>query len=290
MSNLRMLWDNTKFDLATLTVDPPEAEDADWPVENLQDTVRRKAFKSTGTGQLTIKIDLGEGVFANSLALISHNLDPSAVITVRAFSDAWTTETFSEEFTAYEALLWFGDGYFGDDYFGGYPDEDLLELYPEIIRLLFWDDEDPEDVTQRYWAVEIDNGGDAEADEFYIGRMFLCDFFSPGRNFDFGWQEELVDPSSLDTSLGGVKWADVRDRYFRVTFTLPRLLKSEAWGQFLQIVTKVGIRQDMVISLFPDDSDIGIFTAFYGRFTQPPVIQNPRVGTFSAPIEFEESL
>ena len=290
--NVVFVWDNTEFDKAALTVDPAAAEDPNFPVKNLQNTIRKKVFKST-SAQATIKIDFGTDdqgednkVYARALGIVYHNLHPEGTIAVRAYSDEYNTVTFEKQFDAWESLELFGDDWFGSGVFGGYPDEKDIALYPNIIKIAFWDTENDEDIYQRYWSVTIDNYDTP----FYIGKLFLCDYWQPTYNFAFGWDLSLVDPSKTDKSLGGVKWTDIQEQYYVVEFSLEHMQKGEAFGEFIKIVKQIGTRKDAILCLFPDDIDRKFFTTIYGRFTKVPTSRHENLVQYKTTIEFEESL
>ena len=295
--NLRLLWDNTDFDNAILTVEPVDAVNPAFPVQNVQDTIRQKVFKTSGTGHVTIKVDFGQDengldihAYARAIAFISHNFNPSATFTVRAFSDEWNTLTFEKTANIWESLIVFGDGWFGDGWFGGYPDEKDLEYWPKISHLIFWDGEtEDENISQRYWEIEINNG-DAAENEFYLGRIFLCDFWEPKYNFAYGWQFQLEDPSHVDVSVGGVKWCDVREQFYKLKFSLKDMTKGEAYSDFIKIVKRIGVRKDAVLCLWPDDVDYKHFTTVYGRFTKVPAVKHANFVQYQSDIEFVESL
>ena len=72
MSNIRFIYNNTSFDSATLSA---TSEASGFPATNLQEQRRKKVWRSSSLTNQYISIDFGSGgIYANSVALINHNL------------------------------------------------------------------------------------------------------------------------------------------------------------------------------------------------------------------------
>lgn len=281
--NLRMLYNNTNFDKATLVA---SSEDVNFPISNVQTGQRHIVWKSEENpgDSVTIKIDLTEPKNINSIVFVETNLDKiGGTVTVRAYEDEnRTIEKFSETFKFQTSVIGFGDGGFGGPGFGGIPLEDF-SFYPHFTKAFFWSYVSP----TKYWTIEINPNNK----QFYIGRIFFSNYFTPNNNFQKGWSFGLIDPSTVDRSDGGQKYTNLKERYYQVNFNLSYLTPEETTGPMLQIVNQVGVRTDMVLVLFPDRNNFTDYTTIYGRFKNVPMFQQQKnFDRYQLPIVFEESL
>lgn len=62
----------------------PSSEDASYPAENLYDLLAAKVFRCTSKTSLTILIDFGASIAADTIALINHNLTQNATLNLKA--------------------------------------------------------------------------------------------------------------------------------------------------------------------------------------------------------------
>lgn len=280
MSNLRLLY-NTLFDQATLSLEPDTGgEEAAWPVTNIQTTILSEAWKCP-LGAVRILIDLGAAQALSGLGLASHDLLAAAGITVRAYSDAWTSEVWSQEFEAVGPIQgWLEGGWLSGGWLG-YPAADDQILYPRVTSLLVFD----RLVGARYVAVDIDNGGQA----FYIGRMFLGEMFVPALNFSLDPKITPEHDIKSDSSLGGVDFTDEGSKYLSCKLTLPQLGRNEAiGGAFWQVARYVGRSRHFILQVYSDNAKIGHATTMVAKFEQNPAVQGWGPDQFRAPFEARE--
>lgn len=66
---------------ATIT---PSTEDSAYPKANLYDKQAARVFRGTSLTALTILVDFGAAIAANTIALINHNLTASATLSLKA--------------------------------------------------------------------------------------------------------------------------------------------------------------------------------------------------------------
>lgn len=94
-------------DDATIT---PSTEDSDYPAENLYDRQAAKVFKCTSLTTLTILIDFGAAIAANSIGIINHNFTSGVSISLKAdnFSPP-TTVRVSPAYRQYDIWAPFTD-------------------------------------------------------------------------------------------------------------------------------------------------------------------------------------
>jgi hypothetical protein len=70
--------------MAPATIVTPSTEDAAYPKTNLYDRIAAKVFRCTSPTSLTILLDFGAPITANSIALVNHNLTSSATLSLKA--------------------------------------------------------------------------------------------------------------------------------------------------------------------------------------------------------------
>lgn len=280
MSHVLFLY-NTIFDAATLTL-TQGSEDSGWPLENIQDTIRRKAAKLGGSGTVIIDIDFAQVLTASAIALVEHDLNAEATVTVRAFADEErTSQIIEHSFEAIGPLLalvetaWLTGGWLG------YPTAADLERYPRIVSLEQFDA-----TAALYWQIEIDNGGD----DFYLGRILLDKAWQPARNYDIGHKYGLVDPSNIDESLGQVLWTDTKEPYYQLSFTLSYLTEAEIYNEYLRLAYWVGRHKDFVVRLDDGSNKKAKLTTIYGRFTNNPTVQGKSLDRGKADFSIRESI
>ncbi len=194
------------------------------------------------------------------------------------------TLAFSKEFDAWDPVLGWGEGGWGEYGWGGAPDDDFLATVPKVTKADFFDP-----TVARYWRVEFDNGGETSAFEFYVGRLFLCRYFEPSYNIDYGWPMGLDDPSLVDESLGGQRWVDEKEQFYWFEFTLGHLLEGEVYGELLRLVNWVGVRREMVLQIFGQTGKPRMFTTAYGTLERRTPITNAYHKGYQARLRFTES-
>lgn len=96
---MKLLYDN-KILSATLDC---SSENPDYPIENLQDTVLAKVYRSM-TDDINITID--QITTASYFAIMNHNLSESALITLQGNnSDSWVSPSFETTLTWKEGII-----------------------------------------------------------------------------------------------------------------------------------------------------------------------------------------
>lgn len=85
---------------ATLT---PSSEDEAYPIENIYGLQAANVFRSTSKSSLTILIDFGAAVIADTLAIINHNFTDAVVLSLKAGSvNPPTTVVASPSYRAHD--------------------------------------------------------------------------------------------------------------------------------------------------------------------------------------------
>ena len=212
----------------------------------------------------------------------------AATYVLETFAGTETAEkvtlTFSQEFDAWDPVLGWGEGGWGEYGWGGAPDDDFLATVPKVTKADFFDP-----TVARYWRIEFDNGGETADFEFYVGRLFLCRYFEPAYNVEYGWPMSLDDPSLVDESQGGQRWVDEKEQYYIYEFTLAHLLEGEVYGEFLRMLHWVGVRREMILQMFGLPGKPRLFTTAYGTLDRGAGATNTYYKGYQTRLRFTES-
>ncbi|TSA12004.1 MAG: hypothetical protein D4R73_02925, partial [Deltaproteobacteria bacterium] len=125
----RIIWDNRKFDAAVVTA---SSEAETWVAKNLQDSLRPRAWRSTGLVDQWVQADFGEATYCNCLAMIDHNFTFAGLARIQASDDpAFAAENLlrDEEYPAWADIIGAGEGGAGEHGPGG--------VFPVLARVYY---------------------------------------------------------------------------------------------------------------------------------------------------------
>jgi hypothetical protein len=267
----RIIWDNRKFDAAVLTA---SSEADTWGVNNLQDVLRTRAWRTTGLVSQWVQADFGESIYCACLALVNHNLTYSGLIRVQASDDPAFAEAnllLNEEFPAWADIIGAGEGGAGEHGAGGVFLESERAYYtPDPIRVLYFSLVDGDLVSARYWRVLLVDPVNPDG-YMQIGRIFLGLYDEYAKIFANDWRYGGVDDSEADYSAGGQPWTR-RQRPRRILLLPWKTFKiQDKYWRFCFFRDKVGLSQDWIIDALPDGGPSERwFTTIFGRFLTYP--------------------
>jgi hypothetical protein len=285
MANLRFLY-NTIFDSATLTTAMGGSDiDSNDPLENLQDRDRTEVCRSTGTGNVKIRVTLDEDEIVGGGAFATHNLNADTPVIVNVYSDAFSTLTLSNEFEAIGAIVGLGEVPLGFYSLGGYPTARDLALLPEMVSS-FWLSEL---VQSKYFEFDIQKG-EGVSNEFHLGRIVLGDYWELEVNPDWGLKVGRVDPSLNFYSKGGTPLSRKRKKYYAARFSVSHLTDGEVFGQLMRLTEYAGVTEDIVLQIDDQDNKRQRFTTIYGRLEKTNLPSLNYIDKNAITFEFRESL
>ncbi len=275
-------WVNNDFDSAGVS-----ASSEALPVANLQDQLRTRLWRSTGTDE-HVDVDFGEAVICSGLALINHNLSPEATITLSAGSSQGASDLGSWSWDAWEAVFGWGEWDWGDGRttWGGIIDE--AELRTDPIRLCYFTP-----TAARYWRVSLSDPASTDG-YIQVGRMFLCRYYEPLRGVGAPYRFRPVDPSRRSKSLGGQWWSDVRRRYYEATFSFRFLPPEDIWWGMVEMLRRVGVQRDIIVDPWPEAPEAARsrqwWSRLYCRLKSLPKVSMDALGRANVSISVTESL
>jgi hypothetical protein len=247
----RFMWRNLINELSSVTL---TASSAAVPVTNIAHHALGKAWLTDGISSESVTIDLGTTTEAVKAVLISgHNLTTAGTAEVLHSTDNITFTSLGVRTASWPTT-------------GG-----------NVKNLSFFFSS----LSRRYWRIVLKDP--TNPDNFIkVGRLFLGDYWEPAAQIMRNWSVEIVDDTEVDKSIGGQKWRNVRDCFARISFRLPHLSKSEAIENFLNFARRIGTKDSIFVSLFPDGSDsLRGFTDLYGKFVTAPGISGPAISIYS---------
>jgi hypothetical protein len=120
--------------------------------------------------------------------------------------------------------------------------------------------------------------------------LYLGDYFEPSKNFVYGWEYGLVDPSEIEESEGGQEFVDIKEQYriIKVAFTDGSPLTDTDKENYEEMLRYCGRRKDIFLSL--DYENKPNRWSFYGKFANTDFnFREFEKGYFSTGFDFKEA-
>lgn len=251
-TNILFAYDNSWFDAATLT---ESSQVSTLPAENLQHPFRSKVWRTSGGGTENLVINFGAAKAVTFIAIIGYTWTsaPSTLNLEFNSSDSWVTPA------ATEALTWAANP--------------TTNGNQAIICKKFTEH------NYQYARLNVVYGAN-----FDIGRIFLGAHFEPNDNYLLGHEEDIIDPSVVEETLGGQAHIDELTIYR--AYRLSSFIETQAqWELYQKMFRSAGRHTDIVIC-FDYDNEPNEET-IYGKFTALPAMVRPF--HFNIDMEFMES-
>ena len=128
------------------------------------------------------------------------------------------------------------------------------------------------------------------ANEFYLSRFILGDYFQPDVNISWGDEMTPKDMSKTDTSLGGVMHSDIGEKVYKLKFELAYLTDRERRTQLAKMMEAVGTSRPLIIQMEPGEQKSEKLSTYYGRFTQDPAIARNYIDQNQTRFVFQEEV
>jgi hypothetical protein len=292
---LRTIWDNRWFDAATLY---PSSEVATLPAVNVQDRVRQRVWRTTGTAGEYLIADLGTPTDPEDvrpavtvLALINHNLTRSATVTLQAApTNDFSSPQLNETQNAWADIIGAGEGGAGGPFGAGGVLFDCQRPWgaPNPLRIIYLASAPLQ--AKGWWKIAV-NDSDNPDGYLQIGRIYLTYYDEYKYDWAFPWTLGGNDGSQITYNPSGVPWTD--------KWAFQRTLKfgwnsrfrdvDKYWTLYFMIM-KMGLSRDWLIDPIPAGVSSRHFTTLFGRLTQIPDLEAWGRDFSNLEIEFQESL
>lgn len=256
MSTLIFFYNNL-IDSATLTA---SSEATGFPASNLKNPFRTKYWKTAGAtaGTAQLVINHGSAKAVTACALTGYPDWAAAPGTLNLEfddHDAWGAPDHTE------ALTWVSNTTPGGN-------------KGTIIKTFA-------SKSHQYNRLSVVNA----PGDWNLGRLFVGEYFEPTRDYSWGYEEEVVDPSLISRTIGGQDHADEIERY-RV-IRVRGIIESQAqWVLYQAMINTVGTRKEIFVA-FDFTGEVAERT-LYGKFTKVVTVARPPHG-FEYEFEFTES-
>lgn len=189
------------------------------PASNVQEPhVSRQWHTVAGVRAAYLLFDMGASVACQLLGLMGTNLTAAATVRLRASNaDATATGTLLLDTGTLAATAKEGYG----------------QSYHDFTN-----------TTARYWRLDI---ADSSVDEnLQVGRVFLGPRWAPSSNQEFGWSVQVRDPSMIDRSYGGQKFANAKPQQRVLQFSLSFMNEAEMYGNAFALARAAGVVGDVL--------------------------------------------
>lgn len=281
MSNVRLIFPNVADD-ATLSCSP--AEVALLPASNLQLQTRGDLWRSDG--EITAQHILGDLAgyqTVSALALVRHNLTATATYRLRLYDAAGQTGTllYDSGTVALETtLVGWGAFDWGTDPWGSA----TLSDWP-VPYFVVWFDA----VLALSFDLEL---ADTDNPDGYLeaARLVLGATIEPTYNMSYGLELSWREQSKQVRTEGGTLRTDERQAYRRWSFALDHLSPAER-GTLMDRFRRIGLRNDLFLSCFPEDTDTDRERDYAGlvKLVETPAMAAHLPATYRTQLVFEES-
>lgn len=246
----RFMWRNLINEISSVSM---TATSSTVPVTNIAHHALGKAWRTGGIVSESVTINLGTTTEAVRAILVAgHNLTLSGTV-----EGLHSTDNVSFTSLGVRTASWATTG--GNT---------------KIVSFFF------ASLSKQYWRIVLKDP--TNPDNFIkVGRIFVGDYWEPAAQIMRNWSVEIVNATEAEKSIGGQKWRNVQDCFARISFRLPHLSKSKAIEDFLNFARRIGSKDSIFVSLFPQGSDsLRGFTDFYGKFIVAPGISGSAISVY----------
>jgi len=279
-SKLRIVRDfHTDFD--TMVADPVFVSTMD--VVNLQDQSRGLVARTTSTATQIIKGDFSTYRRIGAFALNRHNLTIDSTIQIELFDDpaqSGSLEYDSGEFLAVETKT-LGELDWGVDVLGA----NIFTDWGYALTIHFF----TEAICQSY-RITIKDAANPDG-YFEASRMILGPYIEPTKNLDFGYVGGWSGGTTQIRTAGGslISLEPVGGPFRQLSFSISNLPVSER-AVFYDLGRHPGLKDDMLISLFPDKTlSARRDYAMFCKLTSYPGMSEQFLAAYNTQLQMQES-
>lgn len=260
------------------------------PLPNLLDPRVKKVARTTNTSLASTQfiIDTGSTTVFSILALVNNNVSIAGKVRIDTSinSDLSSPSHDSGWFEWWPGgTIPFGTLPWGEFDWHGKPSTTAsLEYTPRLLIYRF-----PSEIRARYIRVQIDDT--ANPDGFVqIGRLFLGTSWQPAMNMEWGASLQYESRSNIEPSFNGTEYADVRQSFRVVRFTLGELTEDESIGQVLRLQAQSDIHREVLFLWDADDQTYRLQRSFVGRMRALNALEYPMYNMRRSAFEIKENI
>lgn len=253
-----LAWDNVITDAAPLTVG---SEITTLPGINVQTQhLSQKWHTAAGVKASYLVYDMGASVNRKVLSVLGTNLTPAATVRLRTSN-------------ADPAVL------------GAVIDDSTL--LPGGVKAGYGSIHKMFNFNGRYWRVDL---ADATVpDNLQTGRVAIMPTWERDDSLTFPWSVTTVDPSTIDESSGGQEYAEVKQQYRQLEFTLDYLSQAEIMDNLFAMARASGVVKDVLAIPFKNGAYVSE-QAVWGRCLASEPVVHYRTSIFRQKFTVKERL
>lgn len=233
---------------------------ASYPITNLRNRYLSQVARTSNALATSsiITVDLGTASSIGVVALISHNLTPSATVRIRGANNSGMTSPVYDSGNV-----------------GIYEHTDYAASFSSAYA--------------RYWKIDIVDTANP-AGYIQIGRLFIGQRFKPTFNCDWGVSLGVESTTEVLASLNGPEYFNDRPNRRTWRGSWANLTDSEAYRTFMTLQRNQDVSGE--VYFFEDDEDTTNqdIRWFYARFRTLSTVEWPYVNRHSVGIEIGELL
>lgn len=216
------------------------------PLEYLQRGGRSLVARTTGVTDWVIKGAWSAVKAVRAFALARNNLSGGSTVRFRVWSGAaWDGNLVYDSGTLNGArTIEWGQLRWGVDPWGGVYAADLPRHFVRVLD---------QAVAGQSFQIDISNATNPDG-YLEVGRLFIGPVLQPAYNADYDNVLTPVDTSEHTRMADGTLATDEGVQYRRFEFALSWLSDTER-GRFFTALRRAGRRQEVLVCLYPGDSD-----------------------------------
>lgn len=257
------------------------------PLDNLKNRILQKVARSSDDANASTKFDIAltKDRPIKVVVLINHNISSAGLYRIRGstvsnFSTTVYDSGWKEAWPAVYApisLEWEQDNFWD----GKLSADESAQFIHNLIEVL------PTTSIARYWRVEIDDTANPDT-YIQIGRLFLAGQWQPSNNIAYGASAGYETNTTLETSIGGTEYFDVRKNFRTFKFSIQDIGYNEGIQKALDMSRSQGIDKEVFLIPDPDDALNMIRRAFLGRLRTLSVLEYPYYSTNNIGFDIKE--
>lgn len=236
------------------------------PAVNLSSDFLGRCWRTTGSSWVVI--DLGSSQVIDTVALLATNLLNTDAVRVRSSNTSGHLTGASPS------------GPFACDIdLGGHASPEAANRLHRSVMAR------PASINARYWRIDVSTG----LTNFSAGRLVIGKSMQASDNFDYGWNFQVLDLGSTDTTPLGIEDSQLGAKVLAYQWTWSWLTEQEARGPLLDILAYAGTTRPVFFCFDPAATDLHNALAF-GRIVERVQGVNYAANTWQAEFSLRSKL
>jgi len=241
---------------------------------------------------MVVNVNFGLARYVTALALVKHNFSLSSQARLILWTDA--TQTTALYDSAWQpvwprwydttSLRWKSSNFL----FGRISLDDFGNVPAIFLQVIQASSGSASAFSAQYASIYVSDPTNT-AGFLQAGRLYMAEDWTPTHNFTYGNASiSWVDPSVVDTALGGTEYFEPRSMYREVTFTLPYLGLVEGVSKAFGLTRNRGVTGDFLFIWDPAVPQLMQQRSFVGRLESINPLDYPMFNLTSMAFKIKE--